>query len=282
MFNGHLKRNIYIGRRKSIILQLIALVVLFGTSSACAFYYISRITIATLMHFIIKELNVVINMVTTLQYINLVLILKQRFRRLNYMLSGSLNVDEDFRYRSSGISSIIGYEIIKSRSCNYYNFHEFRIIYSELYDILCLINEKYGISILLEITSMFSNFIPTFYIAIFALQNAVSKHGGTAQCVQAVTLLYWCALHICIFVWMTMCCHLTTTEYNKCVAQVQKLLLTRTSGQEILTELDRFSSQLQSIRVQFSICGFFTLNVSFLGASVSAMFTYILILIQLS
>jgi hypothetical protein len=117
---------------------------------------------------------------------------------------------------------------------------------------------------------------------MFTLQNAISNPGGTAQYVQAATLLYWCALHICLFVWMTMCCHLTTAEFNKCVAQVQKLLLSHTSGHGIMTELDRFSSQLQSVRVEFSISGLFTLIVSFLGASMSAMFTYILVLIQLS
>jgi hypothetical protein len=93
----------------------------------------------------IKELNIVINTVTNLQDINLVLILEQHFTRLHYMLSGSLNTDEDLRYRRSSTVAIIGYDIKKSASCNYYNFHEFRIIYGELHDILCPINEKCGI-----------------------------------------------------------------------------------------------------------------------------------------
>jgi hypothetical protein len=117
----------------------------FGTSSACAFYFMSRITFVNSMHFVIKELNIVIIMVTNLQYINLVLILKQHFRRLYYMLSWSLNTDEDLCYRRSSTVAIIGYDIKKSASRNYYNFNEFRIIYCELHDILCLINEKYGI-----------------------------------------------------------------------------------------------------------------------------------------
>jgi uncharacterized BrkB/YihY/UPF0761 family membrane protein len=39
MFTGNLKRNIYIRRRKSIILQLITLLLLYGTSSAFAFFF---------------------------------------------------------------------------------------------------------------------------------------------------------------------------------------------------------------------------------------------------
>jgi hypothetical protein len=122
MFNGHLKRNIYIRRRKSIIPQSISLVLHFGTSSACAFYFISRITFATLMHFIIKELEAIINIVTNLQYINLVLILKQRFIRLNYMLSGSLNIDDVVRHQRSSIVTIVRDKIISSTSCNYSKF----------------------------------------------------------------------------------------------------------------------------------------------------------------
>jgi hypothetical protein len=61
-----------------------------------------------------------------------------------------------------------------------------------------------------------------------------------------------------------MCCHLPTTEANKCVTQVQKLLLSHNLGYGILMEL-----QLQSIRVEFNISGLSTLNMSFLGVSVS-------------
>ncbi|PNF21452.1 hypothetical protein B7P43_G13508 [Cryptotermes secundus] len=287
LYNESLKRNIYSRRRTSIILQLIVLLLLFGTSSVCAFYFLSRITFLTLIHLIIREINVIINMVTTLQYINLVLIIKQRFVRLNYMLSGSLTTDEDSEYNETRHSYNIimtntGYKIENNAGYNSYRLREFRIIYSELYDILCLVNDKYGISILFHIISMLSNFIPTFYTAIFTLRDAMTNHGGTAHYVQAATVLYWCALHIFLFVWMTMCCHLTATEANKCVTQVQKLLLCHNLGYGILMELDRFSSQLQSIRVEFNISGLFTLNISFLGASVSATFTYILILIQLS
>jgi hypothetical protein len=148
--------------------------------------------------------------------------------------------------------AITGYKIKNGAGYNCYNFRGFRIIYSELYDILCLVNDKYGIPILPVIISMLSNFIPTFHIAIFTLQNAITNHGGTAHYVQAATLLYWCALHIFLFVWITMCCHLTTTEANKRVTQVQKLLLCHNLVYGTLMELDRFSSQLQSIRVEFT------------------------------
>jgi hypothetical protein len=221
-------------------------------------------------------------MVTNLQYITLVLILKHRLTRLNYMLTESLNTRDSSGYRHSGIVVIAEHRTKNNASCNNHNFREYRIIYSELHDILCNINDKYGISILLEIASILSNFIPTFYIAMFTLQNAISSHGGSVHYVQAASLLYWCALHIFLFVWMAMCCHLATTEFTKCITHVQRLLLSHTLGHGSLVELDRFSSQLQSIRFDFNICGLFTLNMSFLGASVSAMFTYILILIQLS
>jgi hypothetical protein len=80
---------------------------------------------------------------------------------------------------------------------------------------------------------------------------------------------------------MTVSCHLTTNEVNNCVTQVQKLLLCHNFGHGALAELDRFASQLKNTKVEFNISGFFTLNLSFLGATVSAVFTYILVLIQL-
>lgn len=94
-------------------------------------------------------------MVTTLQYINLVLIIKQRFVRLNDMLSGSLTTDEhnETHHSYNNIMTITGYKIKNNAGYNSYRLREFRIIYSELYDILCLVNDKYGISILLQIIS---------------------------------------------------------------------------------------------------------------------------------
>jgi hypothetical protein len=80
------------------------------------------------MKFIIMELTIIINMMTNLQYINLVLILKQRFRPLHYMLSGSLNTDEYLRYRRSSTVAIIGYEIKKKKVV--ITTIEFRIISS--------------------------------------------------------------------------------------------------------------------------------------------------------
>jgi hypothetical protein len=77
IFNNGFKRKIYIVRRTSIASQLMVLLLLFGTSSACTFYSISEITFLSFVHFTIKELNAVINTVMTLQYISLVLILKQ-------------------------------------------------------------------------------------------------------------------------------------------------------------------------------------------------------------
>jgi hypothetical protein len=80
------------------------------------------------------------------------------------MLSGSLNIDEDLRYRLSSIVTIVGHiqaaEVVIITN-------EFRIIYSELYDVLCPNNEKYRISILLWHNFDAIEFSSTFYIAMF-------------------------------------------------------------------------------------------------------------------
>ena len=61
---------------------------------------------------------------------------------------------------------------------------------------------------------------------------------------------------------------------------VHKLLLRQTLLRDISTELQLFSIQLLSNKVEFSAAGFFPVNLSLVYSMVGAATTYIIILLQ--
>jgi hypothetical protein len=72
-----------------------------------------------------------------------------------------------------------------------------------------------------------------------------------------------------------------TEEVGNVFIGIQTVLLYPTAPGWITSEMKSYSSQIKNDKVEFSICGFFTLNLQFFCASASVIFTYILVLHQL-
>jgi hypothetical protein len=114
------------------------------------------------------------------------------------------------------------------------------------------------------------------------IKVAILENGPFHVYFGGITLLSLFAFLLFTLLWLTLCCQKTIEEVDDIFICIQKQLLYPNALGWSTSELKSFSSQLKNHKVEFNICGFFTLNMQFFCASVSVIFTYILVLNQFS
>ena len=90
-----------------------------------------------------------------------------------------------------------------------------------------------------------------------------------------------CAFKLPRFLWLTRCCHTGTEEVRDTSVCIQKLHLYQNSLCWSKSDMKNLLFKILNMKVGFNVCGFFTLNLQLFCASVSVVFTYILVLISL-
>ena len=200
-----------------------------------------------LAHFII--------LVSDVQFVTIAMLLKSRWQKLNKNLCAFL------RKRYSG------------------EIRLYREMCSELHDICWLVNQVYGFPIFMEFTCTLISVVSTFNNMMLHLKNVLKLRraigSGTTLC-----HILWLLFYIGKFLGITTSSHGATSESAKSESLVQKLLLRRFLPMDVAEELQAFSVQLCSHRLQFTASGFFSLNLSLLPGIVGAAATYIIILLQ--
>jgi hypothetical protein len=155
-------------------------------------------------------------------------------------------------------------------------------VYSELYDVLHTNDKSYGILLLLEIINLLTTSVPTTYFGIIVLKEAIFNNGDFYVYLKGVAVMCLCFFQLLTFLWLTICCHSTVEEVHDTLVCVHKLLLHSNELFWNTADLKRLAYQLANVKVEFSVCGFFTLNLQLLCGSVGIIFTYILVLNQFS
>jgi hypothetical protein len=294
LFRADCRDRIFRQARSSIIVQLTVAVTITALENILFNFVFPPNAPLGIMHLLLENLSAAINRVMTLQYINLVLSLKQRYKYMNYLLSEPLTENETMKAKHSNEEGSI------CQSCkpimlnaafkpNFNNsnyiinsIHDLRILYNQLHDTLLLINRHYGIPILLYTISTLTCCIPAFYHGIVTLQNIICSYGDSKRYLEGALFLCLCVTQLLFFLWLIVCCHITGEEVSETLVYVHKLLLYPDTGHRINSELHSFCSLLRDVRVEFNVCGCFTLNLPFLCCSLSIVFTYALVLIQLN
>ena len=226
------------------------------------------------------------NILILLQFLNLVFMMKQRFSHLNKRLTNwingtvsrptSLNKKND---TSSQSNRAVDHMVITPlRVSSFVNIEGplkltdircLRKIYSELYDITCLINNTYGAPILATMCWMLTGVLYTLY------QVLVNFNGwGVANVAYAV-------MYFVFFFKVKFFCHTATNEARSSRILVQKLLLEGNCRNECVKELKMFSLQLHVMTSEYNICGFFSLNLKLFASVVSVIVSYVIIMVQI-
>ena len=75
-------------------------------------------------------------------------------------------------------------------------------------------------------------------------------------------------------------CHMVREESKVLVNNLQKLQLRHPIRSDVLLHLQQFSTQVSQNAINFTACGFFSVNLSLLYTFVASSVTYVIILIQ--
>ena len=260
--------------------------------------------------YIAKDLANLSNIIMVIQYINIMQILRHRFRNLNQQLakccdSKSRISDNRFiKFRSgtnrlhirtaqtastennlTDIPTTLNY-ILPDISLPVSNtgpdevtrIHILRQTYSDLYDITESINGIYGYRITLELAYDFVTFVSCLYTAMEF--KMIVREPGNRNLLRAISSLFWVTQTLVRILSITSSCSAAGDEARRTGTVVHKLLLRQSLPRDTSTELQLFSIQLLSNKVEFSAAGFFPVNLSLAYSMVGAATTYIIILLQ--
>jgi hypothetical protein len=278
----HMNRKVFF----IIITEFILLTVILGI---WILYNIYRTAIDPYYIIIMHTINFApdfVNALIVFQFVNLVFMLKQRYSHLNNRLTYWLNMkvsrpiylkkqNERRRQSERAVDNVFRTSVYVSSvehiegNITPTDIHLLRQIYSELYDITYLINDTYGIPILAIVCCLLAGVVFTLYQVLINFDESWGLN---------LTYVLMCTA---LFFKVTLFCHTATNEARSSRIVVEKLLLGRNCRNEIIEELKMFSLQLQAMTNQYTACGFFSLNLKFFTCVVSAIASYIVIMVQI-
>jgi cytochrome bd-type quinol oxidase subunit 1 len=232
-------------------------------------------------------LPILLNRIASLHFVNLVLLLREKYKFLNSMLETSpfitSNVTNLNDFHTNCITPIekCTFEMKNfnrdtretniSTRCN--QLHNLRIIYNQLYEVAHFINSTYGISLLCA----------TFWVFICVICgiNYVMKIQGTdsSLCVSAEVL--WSLFCAALVIIMAVSCSLAVSECNRSPVIVQKIMLRNDIHSEVIKELKKMFSQFKVMKIEFSACGLYKIDLSLLCGIFGVTLSYLIIFWQL-
>jgi len=186
--------------------------------------------------------------------------MKQNERRMRYdRAANHVNIAH---LRVSSVGNIEG-------MLNLTDIHWLQQIYFEVYDITCLINDAYVMPVLAIMCGMLTGVLCSLYEALFNFK------------VWEITHVVYAIIFSVFFFKVTFYCHTATNEARSSRIVVQKLLLEGNCRNECVKQLKMFSLQLQEMSIQYTACGFFSLNLRLFASVVSVFVSYIIIMVQI-
>jgi hypothetical protein len=142
-------------------------------------------------------------------------------------------------------------------------------------------SRRYGVLILLDIITTLGVAVATMYLGVVSIYGVIFNNGRLDFFLQGIFFLCSSFFGLLNLFWLTFCCHETTDEVQDTLVCVQKLLLFSNECSWSTADLKRLSSQLKNLKIEFNVCGFFTINLQFFCGTVGILLSYILVMNQL-
>lgn len=287
LFNDGTNEKLHKSRRSGTTKQLAVIAFVLIIHCFSSFYGFFRARILYQVSTILRTLCNIIFFFISCQYTSLVLVLRARYKHLvsifsNLLITNGNLCDMDLtKFSHSGPSGACFVLYANTRYFDVSQIRELRHIYSQLHEVLWLVNKCYGFPILLVITSTIVSFIPTCFGGISYIQNFIVHQHEFKYCMTIALYLCWCISILFTFAWIISCCHLVTEEAHKLLLYIHRIEIYSNVTQSTIVELRSFISQLKDMKVEFNICGLFTLNLPFLCATLGVITTYVRVLFQL-
>ncbi|KDR19118.1 uncharacterized protein LOC110830208 [Zootermopsis nevadensis] len=222
------------------------------------------------------------NTLTVLLINNCVLIVTQRQRHLNKQLTTFISCPNrvnkisycghikpiNKRNATTPYVSLIRVETSNHVSGNQ-EIHSIRILYNQLYDVACIVNYLYGLPLLAMSCWILLDLVLITYVAVTSLD------------VDFIITNSKDIIFFLIFLKMIIMCQISENEIQSSIILVQKVMLEDDLGYKDCKELLMLSAQLRDMKIKYTACKFFTLNLPYLCSVVGAVVSYVIIMIQI-
>ncbi|XP_049961939.1 putative gustatory receptor 28b [Schistocerca serialis cubense] len=154
-------------------------------------------------------------------------------------------------------------------------------VHDLLSDLAKTVNAAYSVQNLIEVTSSFVNIVINVYLVVAHFLRVGVIWSGESSGAILVRYLPWALMSVWRLVGIVYSSEVVVQEANHTEQLVGKLsLLSPLVGRVHHTALEKFSQQLRCSRLRYHAAGFFLMDRSLLTGCVSAITTYIVILVQ--
>jgi hypothetical protein len=175
-----------------------------------------------------------------------------------------------FRSSTSGITSGVAARILDLRIC-----------YKNLYHVCRLINSMYGLTLLMGFMAYTVCIILDVYTTCCLLITQYKGH-QLVSVPRVVTAVLW-TVSSCTKVFSGVSAsHMANSQFKETVIKIRKLTLPSGLKPGIHDQLELFSIQLSNNKIDFTACGFFSVNFKLVRSLVYTVITHIIVLIQVT
>jgi hypothetical protein len=243
---------------------------------------------------LVGDLSYIMNIVIVIEYVTLVRMLRHRYKYINDKIleyseiedsgeikprvcpnhSAIVNVSFNRNYILPTLTRVAK----KRETCG---VHTLRLAYINLYDTVTLINSQFGVQLLLQMFTLMMVCVTSYYYGLYIFDNLYAHIGEASRYVKPCLLIICTSLYGTLFAWMIVCCHEAMQEAKRGLICVQRVTACPNMKYSTVLELQNLSHQLKHMKVEFTACGIFVLNLPLLATIICGIFTYILIMIQL-
>ncbi|XP_063221853.1 putative gustatory receptor 2a [Bacillus rossius redtenbacheri] len=231
---------------------------------------------------IAEDLSNFVVLAVVLQYVNTVLLVRQRVQALNSELRGSTRLQRASQSRvHMAPSRVYGRLLAPGGSLQHTEtICTMSAVYGKLHRITCLINSAYGWQVMFCILLCVSSLTTVLH---FGMQlnfesSYAGQHENSAFAMTSVVL--WTLFYTAETIAIIRVCSATRKEVSVTKNEIQRFLLTPGLDGRAVRALREFSQHISSREIEFSAAGFFNIDMTLLASMAWTVLSYLLVLIQ--
>lgn len=151
----------------------------------------------------------------------------------------------------------------------------------ELYSLTQLINFTFGLQIFLAIIWLIVINTLAFHLVAKYISTFSDMHNQVIlNNFQGIFAIVWAVFASVALFLISVACNETGEEAAMSVSLVHSILLDPCLSRDVSRELYLFSTQLTHLKIEFSACGFFTINLPFFYSVTGVICTYVIFFCQ--
>ena len=279
-------REYYNKANTRLITQLLVIFIFLGFTITCDIITWSSVFGLKIFAYCHMYVDISIEWIVVIQFMNLVILLKNRFSLLNTRLSNPSGIFETD-------NAMQGFHLPLYQKTSTRNFKHMKsqltrrevLAFNNTHDILVdavlLVKSTYELQILF---SLLSTFVGITIRSYFFLCGVYGYSGGNSKGISVSRLLLshtlWCSLHIARLLCITIPCHSANNNMAHTSTVFRKLLLAFHTDPATASELERLSHHIALRKFKFTVFGFLSLDLSLLVSMMGAVASYLVILMQ--